>query len=98
MTRGIRNRHAASPVDGSTLRAVVSAALASLLVVVLAVPVALAASPHRLAGPITDDVGVLSGRTDEIQTRLNALQAATGSQAAAAPKIRPRSRSGTSSR
>ena len=37
-------------------------------------------SPHRLAGPITDDVDALSGRTSEVQTALNDLQDKTGTQ------------------
>jgi hypothetical protein len=43
-------------------------------------PQVLGASPHRLAGPITDDVGALSGNTFGIQTVLNDLQDATGAQ------------------
>jgi TPM domain len=43
-------------------------------------PQVLGASPHRLAGPITDDVGALSGNTSGIQTLLNDLQDATGAQ------------------
>jgi uncharacterized membrane protein YgcG len=42
-------------------------------------PVA-AASPHRLGGPITDDVGALSGDTATIQARLDKLQSDTGTQ------------------
>ena len=42
--------------------------------------VALAASPHRLAGPITDDVGVLGSSAAAVQAGLDDLQAATGTQ------------------
>ena len=37
-------------------------------------------SPHRLAGPITDDVNALSGSTSEVQAAFNDLQDATGTQ------------------
>lgn len=52
-------------------------ALACLLTIVGGV---LGASPHRLSGPITDDVNSLSGTTPEVQTSLNDLQDATGTQ------------------
>jgi uncharacterized membrane protein YgcG len=52
-------------------------ALACLLTIVGGV---LGASPHRLAGPITDDVNALSRTTPEVQTSLNDLQDATGTQ------------------
>jgi uncharacterized membrane protein YgcG len=62
-------------------RAAVAAAIGALVLTLLMTSgLALAASPHRLAGPVTDDVGVLSGRTSEVQARLDRLQAATGSQ------------------
>ena len=68
-------RRTASRIVGATAVAVFGA----LLVLLWAVP-ALAASPHRLASPVTDDVGVLAGRTGDIQTRLDQLQRTTGSQ------------------
>lgn len=43
-------------------------------------PAVMGASPKRLAGPITDDVSTLSGRTSEVQTALNDLQNKTGTQ------------------
>lgn len=70
-------RPTASRIIGSA----VGAALGALLLTLLAVwPAALAASPHRLAAPLTDDVGVLTGQTDAVQARLDELQRATGSQ------------------
>ena len=70
-------RPTASRIVGSA----VAAALGALLLTLLAAwPTALAASPHRLATPITDDVGVLAGRTTDIQARLDALQTATKAQ------------------
>lgn len=60
----------------------VAASAAALAVACLAVLVSatLGASPHRLAGPITDDVDAIGGRTAEVQSSLNALQDATGTQ------------------
>ncbi|MBI2762720.1 MAG: TPM domain-containing protein [Chloroflexi bacterium] len=52
-------------------------ALAFLLTIL---PAVLAASPQRLAGPITDDVGALGGNTSGVQASLDDLQAATGAQ------------------
>jgi uncharacterized membrane protein YgcG len=52
-------------------------ALACLMAIL---PHVLGASPHRLAGPVTDDVGALSGNATQIQTVLNGLQDATGAQ------------------
>jgi uncharacterized membrane protein YgcG len=52
-------------------------ALACLLTVVSTV---LGASPHRLAGPITDDVDALGGNTSDAQASLDRLQKATGAQ------------------
>jgi uncharacterized membrane protein YgcG len=43
-------------------------------------PAVLAASPHRLAGPITDDVNALNGNTSSVQAVLDDLQRATGAQ------------------
>ncbi len=39
-----------------------------------------AASPQRLAGPITDDVGALVGATAAMQSRIEELQTTTGTQ------------------
>ena len=55
----------------------IALAVACLLALVSAT---LAASPHRLAGPITDDVDAIGGRTAEVQGSLDALQDATGTQ------------------
>lgn len=44
------------------------------------VPAVLGASPHRLAGPITDDEKALSGSITQVQTALNDLQDQTGTQ------------------
>jgi hypothetical protein len=43
-------------------------------------PAVLGASPHRLSGPITDDVNALSGDTADVQAALNDLQNQTGTQ------------------
>ena len=40
----------------------------------------LAASPHRLAGPITDDVSALGGSRSGVQASLDDLQRATDAQ------------------
>jgi uncharacterized membrane protein YgcG len=71
---------AVNPARRTASRILAPALLATLAWLLVALPVAFAASPHRLAGPITDDVGALSGSTDQVQTRLNALQDATGIQ------------------
>ncbi|HEX2756354.1 MAG TPA: TPM domain-containing protein, partial [Candidatus Limnocylindrales bacterium] len=39
-----------------------------------------ASTPHRLAGPITDDVSALTGDTASVQSSLDELQRATGAQ------------------
>ena len=52
-------------------------ALACLLTLL---PAVLAASPQRLAGPITDDVSALGGSTSGVQATLDDLQQATGAQ------------------
>lgn len=59
------------------LAAAAVVALAFLLTILSAV---LAASPHRLAGPITDDVSALGGSTSGVQATLDDLQQATGAQ------------------
>ncbi len=64
----------------STLRIATTAiavAVACLLALASAV---LAASPHRLTGPITDDANALGGNTTEVQGALNDLQDKTGTQ------------------
>ncbi len=43
-------------------------------------PAVFAGSPHRLAGPVTDDVGALGGSTSGVQAALDDLQRATGAQ------------------
>jgi uncharacterized membrane protein YgcG len=70
MTQGRRR-----PFRIATTAVVIS--LACLLSILAGV---FAASPHRLAGPITDDVNALSETTPEVQTILNDLQDATGTQ------------------
>jgi uncharacterized membrane protein YgcG len=77
MTAAQPDHDPAAPV---AVRRVTTALVALTVLLLVAVPVAFAATPHRLAGPITDDVGVLSGRTSEIQARLDALQNATKAQ------------------
>jgi uncharacterized membrane protein YgcG len=67
-------------VRSFTSRIVATAFVVAIVAVGFVGTSALAASPHRLAGPITDDVGALSGRTSEIQARLDALQKATNAQ------------------
>ena len=68
-------RRAAPAILGS-----VPSVLVALLLLLVALPTAWAASPHRLATPVTDDVGVLAGRTGDVQARLDQLQKATGAQ------------------
>ena len=43
-------------------------------------PQVFAASPQRLATPVTDDAGALTGKVAEVQAALNDLQDATGTQ------------------
>lgn len=57
-----------------------SSAVAALALAVAGLAPALAASPHRLAGPITDDVGALSGSATNVQASLDGLQHSTGAQ------------------
>jgi uncharacterized membrane protein YgcG len=71
---------AVNPARRTASRILGTALVAALAALLVGLPAALAASPHRLAAPITDDVGVLSGSTDTVQARLNRLQGATGSQ------------------
>ena len=59
------------------IAAAVGVALACLLTLL---PAVLAASPQRLAGPITDDVSALGGSTSSVQATLDDLQQATGAQ------------------
>jgi uncharacterized membrane protein YgcG len=63
----------------TTGRAVRAALAAVACLVVLAGSVA-AASPKRLNGPITDDVGALTGSTAAMEARLAELQSSTGTQ------------------
>lgn len=58
----------------------VSAAAIALAFLLAVLPAVLAASPQRLAGPITDDVGALGGNTSGVQATLDDLQRATGVQ------------------
>jgi uncharacterized membrane protein YgcG len=62
------------------LRTATTAILIALACLSTNVAGAFGASPHRLAGPITDDVNALSETTPEVQTTLNDLQDATGTQ------------------
>ena len=71
---------AVNPPRRTASRVLVAALVAALVALLVGLPAALAASPHRLAAPITDDVGVLAGSTGTVQARLDALQQATGSQ------------------
>ena len=59
------------------IAAAAGVALAFLLTLL---PAVLAASPQRLAGPITDDVSALGGSTSGVQATLDNLQQATGAQ------------------
>lgn len=59
------------------LAAVLVATLACLLAIL---PAVLAASPHRLDGPVTDDIDALGGNPSDVQSALDALQQATGAQ------------------
>ena len=69
----------ATPHQHQAFRVTASAvvALAFLLTIL---PSVLAASPHRLAGPITDDVGALGQNGSSVQAALDDLQRATGAQ------------------
>jgi len=57
-----------------------AAALVALAFLLTSLSTALAGTPHRLAGPITDDAGSLGGDTADVQAALDDLQAATGAQ------------------
>ncbi len=59
------------------LAAATVVALAFLLAIL---PAVLAASPHRLDGPITDDVNAFDGNPSDVQATLDDLQRATGTQ------------------
>lgn len=58
----------------------VAAATVAFALLLSVLPAVLAASPQRLAGPITDDVGALGGNTSGTQATLDDLQRATGVQ------------------
>ena len=57
-----------------------AAAVVALAFLLTILPAVLAASPHRLAGPITDDVSALGGSISGVQATLDDLQQATGAQ------------------
>jgi len=59
---------------------IAAAAVVALAFLLTILPAVLAASPHRLAGPITDDVSALGGSTSGVQATLDDLQQATGAQ------------------
>ncbi len=59
---------------------IAASAMVVLVFLLTTIPAALAASPHRLAGPITDDVNALGGNTSGVQASLDRLQKATGAQ------------------
>ena len=59
---------------------VAAAAFLGLAFLLTGLSTALAATPHRLAGPITDDVSALGGDTAGVQSALDDLQRATGTQ------------------
>ncbi|HEU4572610.1 MAG TPA: TPM domain-containing protein, partial [Candidatus Limnocylindrales bacterium] len=61
-------------------RLIASAVVTSVVALAFAASIVVGASPHRLAGPITDDVGALAGRASDVQARLDSLQNATKSQ------------------
>ena len=72
MLEAIRRRHPAFRLA--------AAALVALAFVLASLSPASAGSPHRLAGPITDDVSALGGSTSGVQASLDDLQRATGAQ------------------
>ncbi len=59
---------------------VAAAALVALAFLLTTLSAALAGTPHRLAGPVTDDVGALGGNTSGVQAALDDLQGATAAQ------------------
>jgi uncharacterized membrane protein YgcG len=61
-------------------RIAASATVVALVCFLALVSQVLGASPHRLSGPITDDVDALTGETSTVQTELDGLQRATGTQ------------------
>src|SRR5512141_777690 len=72
MLAAIQRRHTAFRVA--------AAALVALAFLLANLSPALAGSPHRLAGPITDDVSALGSNTSGVQASLDDLQRATGAQ------------------
>ena len=59
---------------------IAAAAVVALVFLLTILPAVLATSPHRLAGPITDDVSALGGSASGVQATLDDLQQATGAQ------------------
>ena len=59
---------------------IAAAAVVALAFLLTILPAVLAGSPHRLAGPITDDISALGGSTSGVQASLDDLQQATGAQ------------------
>lgn len=59
---------------------IAAAAVVALAFLLAILPAVRAASPHGLAGPITDDVSALGGSTSGVQATLDDLQQATGAQ------------------
>jgi hypothetical protein len=72
--------HTMTKAQRRSFRLATTAAVVAFACLLTIVGGVLGASPHRLAGPITDDVNSLSGTTPEVQTSLNDLQDATGTQ------------------
>lgn len=62
------------------LRIAIASIVVAFACLLAAATVVLGASPHRLAGPITDDVNALGESTSEVQSALNSLQDSTGTQ------------------
>ena len=58
----------------------ITAAAVATLAFLTILPAVLAASPHRLDGPVTDDVDALGGDTATVQAALDDLQRASGAQ------------------
>ena len=69
----------ANPQQHQAFRVAAAAAVALAFLLTI-VPAVLAASPQRLAGPITDDVSAFGGNTSGVQATLDDLQQATGVQ------------------
>ena len=61
-------------------RRAVGAAVVAIVWLLAVAGAVLAASPHRLEGPITDDVGALTGSNAAMESSIEELQTSTGAQ------------------